>query len=239
MTLARKALVRPDESLSQEMTDFGSCTPSSATPPTRLRQRNCGRSSMSVSPNGSKSVPQRLAEVEEIVGYHLEESVRYRRALGEPRSSSPCARPRALLRPGNVARRGDYTAASNLLSRAHNSFLARTVADSILHCRSVRRRPKPEASMPPSAYSGSQLRRHTKAGTRHLPSCSRWSCCAYATRRIPPGRPTRLGDSLNGLFPSSRPPAMTRGLRELGVSRRVPTGCKASSVLPRRLRNGR
>ena len=119
MTLARKALVRPDESLFPGDDGFRFVhalvrDAAYEASPKELRAELHERFA-----EWLEQRAQRLAEVEEIVGYHLEESVRYRRALGEPTIELAVRSAARLAAAGKrAARRGDYTAASNLLSRA-------------------------------------------------------------------------------------------------------------------------
>ncbi|HEX5470157.1 MAG TPA: adenylate/guanylate cyclase domain-containing protein, partial [Gaiellaceae bacterium] len=61
----------------------------------------------------------RLPELEEIVGYHLEQSYRYRESLGEPADDLRRNAGERLAAAGErAARRGDYRATANLLERA-------------------------------------------------------------------------------------------------------------------------
>ena len=61
----------------------------------------------------------RISELEEIVGYHLEQSVRYRRALGEDAGDLARRAGERLAAAGErAARRSDHVATANLLGRA-------------------------------------------------------------------------------------------------------------------------
>ena len=94
VALVRKELIRPDRSGCPGETRSASATSSSATPPTSGCRRRSARSSTSASPTGSTcAAGDRLIEVEEIVGYHLEQAFRYRTGAGADRRASSRARP--------------------------------------------------------------------------------------------------------------------------------------------------
>ena len=82
-----------------------SSTSSSATPPTARPRRSSAPRCTSSSPTGSSGMAgERVTEYEEILGYHLEQSYRYRTELGpaddeDPRARRPRGRPARSRRP--------------------------------------------------------------------------------------------------------------------------------------------
>jgi class 3 adenylate cyclase/tetratricopeptide (TPR) repeat protein len=81
-----------------------------------------------------------LIELDEIVGYHLEQAARYRRELGRPGAELAARAGDRLARAGRrAAERNDVPGAINLLSRAHALYAAedRRALDALLDCLSL------------------------------------------------------------------------------------------------------
>ena len=99
-----------------------STTSSSATRPTTRSRRSSAPSCTSASRTGSSAGEPRIAEFEEIVGYHLEQAYRYRLELGAGQDSVAELAGRAAATLASAGRRAfqrtDFGAAVGLLSRA-------------------------------------------------------------------------------------------------------------------------
>jgi class 3 adenylate cyclase/tetratricopeptide (TPR) repeat protein len=121
LTLTRKDLVRPDESLfrGDDAFRFAHALVRDAAyegAPKELRADLHERYASWVEERAS----ERLSELEEIVAYHLEQSFRYRESLGEGAADLALRAGERLAAAGERAfKRGDFRAAANLLQRAH------------------------------------------------------------------------------------------------------------------------
>jgi tetratricopeptide (TPR) repeat protein len=124
LTLTRKALIRPDESLfpGDDAFRFAHVLVRDAAyegAPKELRADLHERFASWVEEKAS----ERLPELEEIVGYHLEQSFLYRESLGEAAHELAHRAGERLAAAGRRAlERGDVTAASKLLRRASDLF---------------------------------------------------------------------------------------------------------------------
>ena len=87
--LARRDLIRPQLSTSPIRTPIGSVTCSSATRPTRACPSDRSQLHERFADWLERSNRQRESEVEEILGYHLEQAYRYRDELGRRRGGGP------------------------------------------------------------------------------------------------------------------------------------------------------
>ena len=120
LTLARKSLVRPDESLfpGDDAFRFVHALVREAAydaAPKELRAELHEHFAAWLQEKAGK----RLSELEEIVGYHLEQSYRYRQSLGEPAGDLAGRAGEHLAAAGvRAGRRSDHVATANLLSRA-------------------------------------------------------------------------------------------------------------------------
>jgi class 3 adenylate cyclase/tetratricopeptide (TPR) repeat protein len=120
LALARKNFVRPDESLfpGEDAFRFVHALVRDAAyeaAPKELRAELHERFATWL----EEKARDRLSELEEIVGYHLEQSFSYRRALGEdPGDLARRAGERLAAAGERAARRSDHVATANLLGRA-------------------------------------------------------------------------------------------------------------------------
>ena len=88
-------------------------------PPTTLSQSRRGRSCTSDSPAGWSERGDELVELDEILGYHLEQAARYKQELGQPDTALAERAGERLAAAGRRALwRGDERAAAGLLERA-------------------------------------------------------------------------------------------------------------------------
>ena len=118
--LVRRKLIGPERPQSPARTRSASATCSSATPPTTPCPRQRGLTSISASPHGWSQQGADLVELDEIVGYHLEQALHYQAELGLARDEAvTAAAVRHLSAAGGRANdRGDPEAAASLLARA-------------------------------------------------------------------------------------------------------------------------
>jgi class 3 adenylate cyclase/tetratricopeptide (TPR) repeat protein len=120
LTLARKALVRPDESLfpGDEAFRFAHALVRDAAYEATTKDLRADLHERFVAWL-EENAGERLSELEEILGYHLEQSWRYRKSLGEPAEDLARRAGERLADAGErAARRGDHVATANLLGRA-------------------------------------------------------------------------------------------------------------------------